>query len=349
MKTVSDAHACNHKSKIINHKSSGFTLIELLTVVTIIGVLIALLLPAAQAAREAARRLQCTNNLKQIGLGLHNYHATQGVLPPGNINVSTGTCPGGSTGPTYSYSCRFGNWMIALLPYVEQSALFDRYDCRYWNQSDQNQTVRETIVPTYLCPSDAVAKTPVVPADGFGGTAAANVKYAPASYRAVSGRSDDAGVDDGVYYLDSEMVDGAYRASARGPIHGVYPQSMRFRYRSETFDNIKDGLSNTLMVGESTTATGAGYRAFWAYSYSFYSMSGATAQSRTLWGDYDRCVAASGPGYAIPCKHGWGSFHGDIINFVFCDGSVHPINTNIDMTLFTSLATIDGGENVLSY
>lgn len=319
----------------------GFTIIELLTVVTIIGVLIALLLPAVQAAREAACRVQCANNLKQIGLALHNYHAAQGSLPPGNINQSANMCGGAAGELAGSYSSRFGNWMIALLPYIEHGSLFDRYDLRYTNQSMANKSTRETVVPAYICPADLATQTPVVPATGFAATA--GVKYAPGSYRAVSGRSDEAGSDTGVNYLDSEMLDSSYQAKSRGPIHMLLPA---LKYRTEPFDNIKDGLSNTLMVGESTTMTNTGYRTFWAYSYAYYSLSGATAQTRTLWGDYDRCVAAGGSGDVTPCKRGWGSFHANMLNFVFCDASVHPINTNIDMTLFANLATIDGGENV---
>ena len=103
-------------------RRSAFSLVELLVVITIIGILIALLLPAVQAAREAARRMQCANNLKQIGLALHGYHTAIGSFPPGNINLGAGMCPG-SAEPVISYSTQNGNWMIAILPYIEQSAV----------------------------------------------------------------------------------------------------------------------------------------------------------------------------------------------------------------------------------
>jgi prepilin-type N-terminal cleavage/methylation domain-containing protein/prepilin-type processing-associated H-X9-DG protein len=321
------------KSQIPNPKSA-FSLVELLVVITIVGVLAALLLPAVQAAREAARRAQCTNNLKQIGLALHNYHAALGSFPPGNLNYSAGRCPGMDE-PTASYAAWYGNWAIAILPYMEQAALFDRYDLRYANQSPENRAVRETTVATYLCPSDSPAGGLAVPATGPAN--AAGAKYALGSYRAVSGRSDDAS-----NYLDSEMMFD-YKRESRGPIHGTFVATA-WGFSVERFRDIKDGTSNTLLVGESTTPPGAGYRTFWAYSYAYYSMSAATAQARTLWGDYDRCAAAGDPNNVAPCKRGWGSFHPQGANFVFCDGTVHFLEAAIDMGLFADSATIDGGE-----
>ena len=129
----------------------GFTLIELLVVIAIIAVLIALLLPAVQSAREAARRSQCINNLKQIGLGMHNYESSNGCLPPGQK------------------SCCWGTWLVFVLPQVEQQALFNAWnfggDLVYYQQGSQydaplryagaaNTTVTATRVPAYMCPSD---------------------------------------------------------------------------------------------------------------------------------------------------------------------------------------------------
>jgi prepilin-type N-terminal cleavage/methylation domain-containing protein/prepilin-type processing-associated H-X9-DG protein len=119
----------------------GFTLIELLVVIAIIAVLIALLLPAVQSAREAARRAQCTNNLKQIGLALHNYHGANSVFP-------IGRGPGGFSG-----HCR-------MLPYLEQKPVFDALNFSLsWNPTaagyDPNSTVRGTAIAAFLCPSDA--------------------------------------------------------------------------------------------------------------------------------------------------------------------------------------------------
>jgi prepilin-type N-terminal cleavage/methylation domain-containing protein/prepilin-type processing-associated H-X9-DG protein len=123
--------------------SRGFTLIELLVVIAIIGVLIALLLPAVQAAREAARRMQCVNNLKQVGLALHNYHDTHGRFALGSIQV---TSPGG-----YSYRQPF---LSALLPFLEQRNLHDSFNYNLSFQEEANITTRASRVNTFLCPTD---------------------------------------------------------------------------------------------------------------------------------------------------------------------------------------------------
>ena len=119
---------CNHKSEIINHKSTAFTLVELLVVITIIGILIALLLPAVQAAREAARRSQCSNNLKQLGLALANYESANRCFPPGMI------WEGGMFGPLRQ------NFHVHLFPYEEQGALYDQIK---WNVSGHLMVRRE--------------------------------------------------------------------------------------------------------------------------------------------------------------------------------------------------------------
>ena len=149
----------------------AFTLVELLVVIAVIGILVALLLPAVQAAREAARRTQCVNNLKQIGLGLHNYHTTFNVFPPTTTGAEAhgGQCGSG-----------FYSWLALLLPFVEQSTLHDAIDfrrpmmdtCSQMSSSDYqaltisaahpNARAAATIVPLFLCPSDFYRMTPVM-------------------------------------------------------------------------------------------------------------------------------------------------------------------------------------------
>src|SRR5262249_39743254 len=150
----------------------GFTLIELLVVIAIIAVLIALLVPAVQKVREAANRMSCANNLKQIGLALHNHHDTYGTFPPGSLHC----CPvssywGGEPAVT--------TWAIELLPYIEDNNLYQRYDKSFastvncniagggmYQASPSNLAVLATIVKTYVCPSDPNGKQLTIPATG---------------------------------------------------------------------------------------------------------------------------------------------------------------------------------------
>lgn len=129
----------------------GFTLVELLVVIAIIGLLTSLLLPAVQAAREAARRSACTNNLRQIGIGLHNYHQALGCFPPGGIEHRSMINP--KTGKLYGTAGRQLAWSLFLLPYVEQEALYRKVDTGKPFDAPENAEAAATILPLYICPS----------------------------------------------------------------------------------------------------------------------------------------------------------------------------------------------------
>ena len=135
------------------HRQRGFTLIELLVVIAIIAILIALLLPAVQAAREAARRTQCKNNLKQIGLALHNYESTFGAFPPGFISRVTGPWPGGGNDPVPEAGPGWSLFAM-ILPQLEQAQLHGQIDFNRPIIDPINQVARSTNVTAYRCPSD---------------------------------------------------------------------------------------------------------------------------------------------------------------------------------------------------
>jgi prepilin-type N-terminal cleavage/methylation domain-containing protein/prepilin-type processing-associated H-X9-DG protein len=295
----------------------AFTLIELLVVIAIIGILIALLLPAVQKVREAANRMSCANNLKQIGLAMHHYHETTGSFPPGSV-------------PNHA------TWTIYLLPYIEQDNLYKQYNLDLPNIDDANAFVRTSLIKTYVCPSDNTGPfTPSRPASGYG----SGVDYMPGSYRGVAGKS----LGTTNEWFDSQTANECNGPhDFRGVLHVVGINGLT----AERFSSITDGTSSTLMVGEYATRTHASRRTFWAYSWNQYTKSSGIPESRTLINDYDACSAAGGTGGENACKRGWGSFHSGSLNFAMCDGSVRSISRTVDLITFSNLATIAGGEVV---
>jgi prepilin-type N-terminal cleavage/methylation domain-containing protein/prepilin-type processing-associated H-X9-DG protein len=308
---------------VISPRRPAFTLIELLVVVAIIAVLIGLLLAAVQRVRESANRLSCANNLKQIGLALHHYHHAYHQFPPGGI----------TEGPCCDTKSK-ATWTIYILPYLEQEALYRRYDFARFNEDPANDFVRKAVVQAYLCPSDPVPVQPIVPETG---PARNGIAYMPGSYRAVSGMSDGSGFFDNFDPFHPPPANRQWR----GVLHTVWA---RIGLSTERLAGISDGASHTLMVGECATRRPANRHTLWAYTYTSYNQSSAVAQRRTLLHDYDQCQLIGGPGDPNTCKRGWGSFHPGGLNFALCDGSVRFLSQGIDMELFTRLATIAGGE-----
>jgi prepilin-type N-terminal cleavage/methylation domain-containing protein len=323
---------------------SAFTLIELLVVIAIIAILIGLLLPAVQKVREAAARMKCSNNLKQIGLACHGYHDVNGALPHGSVlDLASPTPVIGNR----SHS----NWAMEIIPYLEQGSLHLAYSAVTRNNgpglpngdyddANANQPFVQQFLAVYTCPSDPNANKVLKP-ESAAQTLSPDRKFMTGSYRANTGVG-DAALNRWWDTIESGTPQ-TPPANLKGPIH---VQSRQIGLKGETIVGITDGTSNTLMVGEYTTRTHETRTTFWARSYTSYSMSSAVpGQSRCLIGDYDRCDALGGTGGINPCKRAWGSQHTGVINFAHCDGSVRTVRITIDVnTTFPAMSTIAGGE-----
>ncbi|TWU21356.1 DUF1559 domain-containing protein [Bythopirellula polymerisocia] len=316
----------------------AFTLVELLVVIAIIGVLVALLLPAVQAAREAARRMQCVNNLKQIGLACHNYYDSHGSLPPGVLTKDTNR---GDEGNSQT------SWAVEILPYLEQKNIYDRYIPENGGPFDiNNQDVLQTFVAAYICPSDMTAGEL---RETFTGGAGGGFKYAPGSYKGVAGIP---GIVNGtIIWWDSGRWDTFTKGNAfdlRGPLHAV---DVDGKVKAETFARITDGTTNTMLAGEYMTLTSDGSnldfrRPAWGISFRNFNLSLMSPDSALRIADYAACEKAlGGAGAIFDCKRAFGSFHtGGGINFARCDGSVTSIQPDIDGFVYEAMGTVSREE-----
>jgi prepilin-type N-terminal cleavage/methylation domain-containing protein/prepilin-type processing-associated H-X9-DG protein len=307
-------------------RRSGFTLVELLVVIAIIGVLVALLLPAVQSAREAARRMRCTNQLRQIALACHNVHDVTQYFPSGHRVTVNGTA--------YVY---YMPWGVQILPYLEQDALFKQYDDTVPNIHANNKLVRESYVQAYVCPSELKTKQIILPATQANDGGTGTIPYMMSTYRGSSGVS-ATGFDQWSGYPSEVIVNMSQGAGLRGMLHTDWPSGVS----PERMANITDGTSNTLLAGERSTKTTLNRGTFWADAFNLYSLSGAYNQTASMLADYDACSRVASD--VAQCKYGWGSYHPNLVNFVYGDGSVRPVMRSIDMKIFTYLATIGNGE-----
>lgn len=292
---------------------AGFTLVELLVVIAIIGILIALLLPAVQSAREAARRMQCSNNLKQIALALHNYAAAQREH-----------FPIGSPGPVEH------GVFSALLPYLEQQAIYNELDLTGKTRTTMQEPHRYTSIPAYLCPS-----WPHGPV--FRNMHNGLQNGAVTTYQGVAGA-----------YPTVPPVTEAGTGCGDIPKNGVFGWGFPRR-----MGEVRDGLSNTLALAEFVQIdlkAGSGTMSFenppgnvrsWVFgatstglcSYAF------KVAVHPLNSQFDR--VADGVSFNhLP----FGSYHPGGGHFAAADGSVHFLSDSVSFDLYRQLMTVDGGE-----
>lgn len=290
-----------------SRQKCGFTLIELLVVIAIIAILIALLLPAVQQAREAARRTQCKNNLKQLGIAMHNYHDVHNKFPVG------------------AYNCCWGTWQVAILPYIEQTALFELYENSGGNDAtgprygaSPNTQVTTQRIAAFTCPSDSENRP-------IGNITCHNyaVNYGNTGY-------------------------------AQTTVNGVTFEGAPFsRVRCYGFRDAIDGTSTTLMMAEVLQGSGRDLRGFgwWgdASGFSAYLTPNSNLPDRI----YTAYYCDNQPNQNLPCAVSNGtnptmfasrSRHVGGAQAILCDGSAKFISENIDLDTWRALSTTRGAE-----
>ncbi len=282
-------------------RERGFTLVELLVVITIIGILIALLLPAVQAAREAARRVQCVNNLAQLGIGLHNYESGYEVLPPGVCNPK---------GPIHNTPAGYHmSWLVQLLPYVEEEVTYRHIDFSVGAYDKKNQAVRQVKIRLFVCPSDRSSGRPgsgFSPDDSGGPVGASN--YAGCHHDVESPIDRD---NHGVMFLNSRI---GSKDVTDGTSHTIYAGEKPIEQADLGWmSGTPATLRNTGLVSGGAFATG-----FPAADQ------GSPAEK----------VAASSPDLAVG---GFSSPHPGGANFLLGDGSVRFISWSIKPSLLQQL------------
>jgi prepilin-type N-terminal cleavage/methylation domain-containing protein len=322
----------------------GFTLVELLVVIAIIGLLVALLLPAVQSAREAARRSQCANHLKQIGLAVQSYSQSRGALPPARVS-------GGG----------HATWAVRILPYMEQSAIAQHWDFEksYYLQSD---TARQAQIAIYLCPSrrgvPQLSISGDVPADDPAPTGNFLV-HKPGSlgdYACTVHHNAITGFQKSPPSMNYVYSSGAMIRSE--PYSDPWDwndlvQDSRWKHPFGWAD-ILDRTSNTLLVGEKhVRPDNFGKRTAGPGAGGSTEFSGEDGDNAIFNGDhYDTFARAAGPANTLaryptePYNTNFGSYHPGVCQFVLCDGSVRAINVTIDGVNLGRLVQRKDGEAV---
>jgi prepilin-type N-terminal cleavage/methylation domain-containing protein/prepilin-type processing-associated H-X9-DG protein len=310
-------------------KSNAFTLIELLVVIAIIGVLVALLLPAVQAAREAARRTQCTNHLKQLGVALHNFEGAKKSLPAGS---------------GYTRVEPKGNWVVAILPYIEETNVSSRYDfTKYSNETPNLELAATTVIPTLICPSDPDSNQPIL----------GNRRQGAGSHNPITAQ--------GLWYTGSmgptipdicafdQPSSSTYKFTCLGCSFGtLWPDGTPLtpcsavqkpgstdtcaglicrRHQGVKFRTVTDGLSNTFMLGETLPT-------HWVWNCVFcdnFPVSSTHIPLNTM-------IQSATPTNFAQIS-GFKSMHPSGANMLMGDGSVRFVSETIDYLTFNILGS----------
>ena len=336
----------------------GFTLVELLVVITIIGILISLLLPAVQSARESARRIQCSNNIKQLGLALNAYHTAYGKFPPSSVWRSGGNFSVSGIESANNASSVYENWVILILPQLDQQNLRQAFTLNSSTPitNSANNAAVATNLAIMLCPSDTYNRTQFVAS-----TAPSGALSSMGSYPWARG---DYGANASLGYMSysskgNKDANGNDVGNGAGPgWNSRYCRGVMGANNSLRIDDIKDGASNTILVGEIRAGiTPFDMRGIWAmgggcpsalWGHGFITDDNGPNCNQTLADDVPTCTdienavggATLGPAQLIAlgmscCAGGGGGFgwqqgarslHGGGVNTCFADGSVHFIS-----------------------
>ena len=325
----------------------AFTLVELLVVIAVIGILMAMLLPAVQAARESARRTHCANNLKQLGLAIHKHHHSHEMFP---------TNWGGPLSDQWKNAANMGHsWLTMLLPYLEESVLYEtinfspndpfgQYDVDKpsYDTTDDNLTAAKMVVPTFICPSDT-----------HDGTITNDSIYADqpvgvTNYQSCSGSNwafDDPGYSGPEGVFTNSWPKGRNAGDTDGREHGNGVICRGWSNKCATlyttsFFQIRDGTTHTFAVGEVVTA--------WCVRSAWYFWNCTTATCGIPL-NYRRPDAPRDAFAGDYRMRGFMSRHPGGGNFCMCDGSIRFIYEEIDQATYRGLATIDGRELLGEY
>lgn len=317
----------------------GFTLVELLVVIAIIGILIALLLPAVQAARESARRTQCTNNLHQIAIALHTYEDSRGTLPPSKYNRLTG----GAT------------WAVLILPYLEQSTAYELWDLskQYATTNvatEQTDAARQTRINAFFCPSRRDLNQLTTQVAGQGGAAGSGGMGNPLNFK--PGQVSDYAGNVGTYARPGSTAAVWFNANATGTIIAgatISSNTAEPVKPQVSLSSILDGTSNTFLVGEKHVP----FVGLYTVNY------GDASVYNGYWVPF-RCRLAGledplalGPNDVATSARGdsqwarkFGSWHPGVCGFAFCDGSVRYIRNSTGGTMLERASSRSDGQVV---
>ncbi|TWT97655.1 putative major pilin subunit [Botrimarina colliarenosi] len=288
-------------------RTSGFTLVELLVVIAIIGILVALLLPAVQAAREAARRTQCINQIKQISLAIHNHHDVRRELPPSRINDGQAT------------------WLWLILPQMEEQALFDMWDFSKGDFYDLPDSVRFQVLPSIVCPSqihDSLT-IEVMPGDTHSHSqstyAGVITDYSPSAISTCVSLTSSS--TENAKRADGAIVPGDFDRSG-----GNFPRTIPRYWSRTSFAKLTDGTSLTLMVGHASKKESEAKHAFG--------------------GDVEPGIRAGelAPFSKGPDESGFGGPHPGVVLMGMCDGQVRPVKLDIDPAVVDRMVTRSGDD-----